>query len=143
VCEPRGRVRRGHKGKITHVRALLEEILWFTEYPEEIETDFAAIYGILDPEELSGRKFVRFARRLVYYEGAVLKKMQMDYSNQTENGQISVSSPENTGPTQKMSMSEAMKKYKGQGTDDLDALNFESESAMGGTLFERVTVPSK
>lgn len=94
-------------------------------------------------EDLSGRKFVRFARRLVYYEGAVIKKMQLDYGNQTESGQISAKSPQNTGPTEKISMSEAMKKYKGQGTDDLDALNYESESAMGGTLFERVTVPSK
>ena len=86
---------------------------------------------------------MKFARRLVYYEGAVIKKMQMDYGNQTENGQISAKSPENTGPTQKVSMSEAMKKYSGKGSDDLDAINYESESAMGGTLFERVTVPSK
>jgi hypothetical protein len=31
-----------------------------------------------------------------------------------------------------------MKKYK---ADDLDILNRESESSMGGTLFERVSVP--
>jgi hypothetical protein len=143
VREPSCGLCRGAEGKITHVRALLEEILWFTEYEEEIETDFAAIYGILDMEALSGRRFVKFARRLVYYEGAVIKKMQMDYGNQTESGQIPTAAPESTGPTQKVSMSEAMKKYSGKGSDDLDAINYESESAMGGTLFERVTVPSK
>ena len=143
MCKPCCSFRRGSEGKITHVRGLLEEIIWFTEYFEEIETDFAAIYGILDLEALTGRKFVQFARRLIYYEGAVVKKMQLDYSDQSGNGQITVQSPENTAPAQKISMSEAMKKYKGQGSDDLDALNYESESAMGGTLFERVTVPAK
>jgi hypothetical protein len=121
----------------------LEEILWFTEYPEEIETDFAAIYGISDVETLSGRKFVKFARRLVYYEGAVVAKMKIDYTEVSSDGQISVKSPENSGPTQKISMSEAMKKYGGGSSDDLDALNFESQSSMGGELFERVKVPSK
>lgn len=142
MCKPRRGLRGRDKGKITHVRALLEEILWFTEYEEEIETDFAAIYGILDLEALSGRKFVKFARRLIYYEGAVIKKMQIDHQ-QSEDGPISVQAPENNGPTKKMSMSEAMKKYSGEGSDNPDAINFESESAMGGTLFERVTVPSK
>lgn len=79
----------------------------------------------------------------MYYQGAVVAKMKMDYTEVSDTGQITVKSPENTGPTQKMSMSEAMKKYKGESSDNLDALNYESESAMGGTLFERVTVPSK
>lgn len=121
------------------MRALLEEILWFTEYPEEIETDFAAIYGILDLEALSGRKFVRFARRLVYYDGAVVKKMQIDYSERTGEGQDPYKAVHNEGPTTKVSMADAMKKYQG---DDFDSLNHESQANGMGDLFERVTVPS-
>lgn len=82
---------------------------------------------------------MKFARRLIYYDGAVAKKMQIDYREQSENGQISVQSPENTGPTQKLSMADAMKKYQG---DDFDALNHESQANGMGDLFERVTVPS-
>jgi hypothetical protein len=141
VRQPCCSFRRGAEGKITHVRELLEQILWFTEYLEEIETDFAAIYGILDVESLPGRKFVRFARRLIYYEGAVLKKMQMDYNESSESSTPSAPQTQETGPTTKMSMGEAMKKYNKGTHDDLDALNYESQSAMGGTLFERVTVP--
>jgi hypothetical protein len=137
---PRCSLRRGHKGKI---RAQLEQILWFTEYEEEIETDFAAIYGIQDVEELSGRKFVRFARRLIYYDGAVVKKMQIDINEESGSSSSPSQTTQTQGPTTKMSMGEAMKKYRGSGSDDLDALNYESESAMGGTLFERVTVPAK
>lgn len=36
-------------------------------------------------------------------------------------------------------MKEAMGKYG----DNLDALNMDSESAMGGMLFERVSVPAE
>lgn len=140
-------LRGGDKGKIAHIRALLEEILWFTEYPEEIETDFAAIYGILDMESLDGRRFVKFARRLVYYDGAVVKKMQIDYAEGSESrGNSAPSSPETVetvGQPVKMSMADAMKKYRGNRGDELDALNYESESAMGGTLFERVSVPAQ
>lgn len=87
-------------------------------------------------ESLSGRKFVRFASRLIYYQGAVVAKMQRDYGPEAENDET----PQSTSNSSKMSMSDAMKKYT---PDNLDALNRESESAMGGTLFERVSVPAK
>jgi hypothetical protein len=112
--------------------------MWFTEYIEEIECDFAAIYGIRDMWSLDGPYFVRFASRLIYYEGAVQGKIKADYAKQEEEAAgVSSSSPEAVSTT-KMSMSDAMKKYK---ADDLDILNRESESSMGGTLFERVSVP--
>jgi hypothetical protein len=78
----------------------------------------------------------------VYYQGAVVAKMKLDYTEVSEDGQITLKSPENSGPTEKMSLSDAMKKVQGGSSDDLDALNHESESAFGGSLFERVTVPT-
>lgn len=86
-------------------------------------------------ESLSGRKFVRFASRLIYYQGAVVAKMKLDYGPEAEGDETYTTSPNSS----KMSMSDAMRKYT---PDNLDALNRESESAMGGTLFERVSVPA-
>lgn len=113
--------------------------MWFTEYFPEIQTDFAAIYGILDVYSLDGPFFVRFASRLVYYQGAVTAKIQYDYQQSSENGETSSSSTsEKPVSSTKMSMTQAMGKYG----DELDALNFESEATGGDTLFERVSVPA-
>jgi hypothetical protein len=72
----------------------------------------------------------------MWYAGAVQGKIKYDYRDETGTGeQMTVQSE----PTQKMSMKDAMGRYG----DNLDALNYESESAMGGTLFERVTVPAE
>ena len=124
---------RGHPEKISEQIA---QILWFTEYIDEIEADFAAIYHILDMEDLEGPKFVRFASHLIYYEGAVQGKIKADYQEMQSDGEETSTSSSNSGTTQKMSMSEAMSRYG----DDLDALNYESEANMGGTLFERAVV---
>lgn len=89
--------------------------------------------------ELDGLTFVRFASRLIYYAGAVQGKLKYDYSEVQDDGSVRLNA-NSSGPSKKMSMSEAMKQYST--AEDLDALNLESESAMGGTLFERVTVPA-
>lgn len=92
-------------------------------------------------EGLSGPEFVRFARNLPYYAGAVQAKMKADYYEAHENGELDEntqpSTPQKSTPSVKLKMTEAMQRYG----DDLDGLNYESESAMGGTLFERVSVP--
>lgn len=85
---------------------------------------------------LDGPYFVRFASRLMWYTGAVQGKIKYDYRDEVS-GEAEMSVQ--TEPEQKMSMKSAMSKYG----DNLDAINYESESAMGGTLFERVTVPAE
>lgn len=121
---------RGYSEKISEQ---IEQLLWFTEYPDEIEADFAAIYHIPNIEEVDGPKFVRFALRLPYYQGAVMGKIKVDYQEQLDEEENGPAPSKNTS---KVSMSEAMGKY----SDELDALNYESEANMMGSLFERVAV---
>lgn len=85
-------------------------------------------------DSLDGPKFVRFASRLVYYAGAVQGKIKLDYQNMEDSGGETTSSD-----GAKISMKEAMGRY----SDDLDALNYESEAGMAGTLFERVAVDTQ
>ncbi len=87
---------------------------------------------------LDGPYCVRFASRLIYYQGAVVAKIQHDQKEREESDDPT-SYGEKPVSTTKMSMSDAMGKYG----DDLDSLNYESEAAMGGTLFERVTIPAE
>jgi hypothetical protein len=67
--------------------------------------------------------------------------MQIDYGENGENTEKSSETVETTTPGTKIGMMDALKKIKGDDPDLLDRLNRESEAAMGGTLFERVTVP--
>ncbi len=92
--------------------------------------------------ELDGRTFVRFAARLVYYAGAVQGKLKADYSTTEEDGSVRMMTADEVGngPSTKMSMSDAMKKYGN--ADDFDVLNKDSNIDGMGDLFERVTVPA-
>lgn len=135
MCSPGYRFCRKHSGKISEQIA---QILWFTEYEELIICDLAAIYGIRDPEELSGPEFVRFARNLIYYEkSAVVAKIRYD-QNLEENGGIA-SENYSSEPVKKITFSDAMKEYAQ--ADDFDVLNAESRQADMGDLFEKVSVP--
>lgn len=134
MCRHRRGVCRGHKGKISEQIA---QILWFTEYEEEIVCDFAAIYGIHDMDSLSGPEFVRFARRLVHYEGAVVGQIKMDHMQQDGDGQSVARRDSNVESTTKIKMSDAMSEII---QDEVAALNYESQQAGWGDLFERVTV---
>lgn len=113
--------------------------MWITEYIDQVECDFHAIYHIPDMRVLDGPTFIRFACNLIYYAGAVQGKLKSDYSEHNEDGSVTLRADPKVESTQKVKMSDAMKQY-GE-SDDLDALNMDSEAAMGGTLFERVTVP--
>lgn len=86
---------------------------------------------------LDGPYFVRFAARLMYYQGAVAGKIKYDYSEIDDEG-TPVKRDSNVESTKKVTMSEAMGRTGG---DDLSALNFESQANDMGDLFERVTVP--
>ncbi len=68
--------------------------------------------------------------------------MQIDYGENGENTEKPSETVETTTPGTKIGMMDALKKIKGDDPDLLDRLNRESEAAMGGTLFERVTVPA-
>lgn len=114
--------------------------MWFPDYIEEIECDFAAIYGIKDMWSLDGPYFVRFAARLVWYEGAVRSKIKYDTSEMNEDGQLTLKDP-NVESTVKMKMSEAVGKVATEANDELASLNSDSLSSGMGDLFERVTVP--
>lgn len=116
--------------------AQIEQIIWFTEYEDEIICDLAAIYGILDAEELGGPDFVRFARHLIYYQGAVAGKMKLDYREANPDSDY----PEYTGSSSSntIKMSDAVHE---RGLD-VGMFNAESQMAGMGDLFERVSVPA-
>ena|ERR1043165_8236301 len=127
-------VSRGHLKKLSEQTG---QFLWFPDYIEEIECDFAAIYGIQDMWSLDGPKFVRFASRLPWYEGAVRGKIIRDTTELDENGETVVKRDPNVEKTTKMKMSEAVGQVV---KDDFVAMNQESLASGMGDLFERVTV---
>lgn len=88
---------------------------------------------------LDGPKFVRFASRLMYYSGAVTGKIKVDYAEGADADGNPVKRDENVESTTKMKMSEAMGQVA---QDDLSSLNYESQSAGWGDLFDRVSVPA-
>ena len=102
---------------------------------DEIEADFMSFYGVRDFEEVDGPKFLRLAHKLIYREGALKLKVQMDLQELEEGGGAPAAS---STPTKTIKMSDAMGKY----VDDLDVINAEGAQAGLGDLFERTTVPS-
>lgn len=126
---------RFFRGYVEKIREQIEQLIWFTEYEDEIICDLAAIYGILDPKTLSGPDFVRFARNLIYYQGAVAGKMKVDYMDSNPDSELFGEQP---SEGKKIRMSDAMAELKG---DEFTSLNYESQSNGLGDLFERVTVP--
>lgn len=109
-------------------------MLWIPDYMDEIEADFMSFYGVRDFEEVDGPKFLRLASNLIYREGAVKGKIQMDLQEMEESGGTPVSSK----PVKTIKMSEAAGKY----SDDLAAIDLENTQAGLDPLFERVSVPS-
>ncbi len=87
-------------------------------------------------ESLSGLEFVRFARRLIYYEGAVVGQIKRDQAEREEGGQSPSSA--DVVSTKTIKMSDAMGQVSG---DEFSSLNSESLASGMGNLFERVTVP--
>lgn len=104
---------------------------------DEIEADFMSFYGVRDFEEVDGPKFLRLASNLIYREGAVKGKIQMDLQEMEENGETPVSSK----PVKTVKMSEAAGKYSNDA--QLAAIDLEGTQAGLDPLFERVSVPSK
>ncbi len=101
---------------------------------DEIEADFMSFYGVRDFEELDGPKFLRLAARLIYREGAVKGKIQVDLQEMEENGE----SPVPSKPVNTVKMAEMAGKY----SDELSAIDLENTQAGLDPLFERVSVPS-
>lgn len=107
------------------------EVLWITNYMQDIRADFFAIYHIPDWETLDGPLFVSLAERLPMYEGALQARIKLE--NATEDTRHTEHDSEDSEFTagQIMSMSEAL-----SGGSKIDALNAESVKQGWGELFE-------
>ena len=117
--------------------------MWFPDYIEEIECDFAAIYGMQDMWSLDGPKFVRFASRLPLYEGAVRYQISMDYKDSVDEDGNVIMKDSSVERTSTKKMSDLVKEtVKDHVVDSISAMNAESHANGMGDLFERVTVSS-
>jgi len=110
--------------------------LWITEYLDDIEADFVAIYHLLEYGVLDGPKFLRLASRLPLYEGAVRRRLELEQSAQQP---APVQASEDFRPGEKMSMKEALARSSGNDTDVLKALNSDHANSQFGPLFEYST----
>lgn len=86
---------------------------------------------------MDSQTFVRFAARLPWYEGSVRWQITADTSEMDENGERKPKDS-NVESTKKIKMSEAIGQVA---QDEFSALNYDSQAAGMGDLFERVTVP--
>lgn len=98
---------------------------------DELEADFISFYGVWDFEELDGPRFLRLASKIIYREGALRAKIQIDVTELEESGEMPQSKPVKT-----IKMSDAMSKH----IDDIAAIEAENIAAGEAPLFERVTV---
>lgn len=107
------------------------EVIWITNYLQDIHADFFAIYHILDWESLDGPLFISLAERLPMYEGALQGRLKLE--NQDEGNTTYSSGSDDTGwaPGQSISMAEAL-----SGDSKLLALNEQSQKDGWGDLFQ-------
>ena len=117
--------------------------MWVFEYEDEIEADFIHFYGIYDiwtDERLDGPRYLRLAKQLVLYEGAVRRKMTIDHQDELGSGEVTYTSEDGDfAPGQTMSMGEALARSKGDDMAVLESLSKDSNNAGLGDLFEYET----
>jgi hypothetical protein len=114
------------------------EVLWITNYLQDIRADFFAIYHIPDWEALDGPLFVSLAERLPMYEGALQGRIKLEnaredgsyYESDHATPDYSSESSQYT-PGQSLSMSEAL-----SGDGKLMAMQDESVKQGWGEIFE-------
>jgi len=114
------------------------------DYRDEIEADFLSIYHIFDWDEepgLGGAKFIRLILQLPLYDGAVRRRIEIDFSEGS--GESRTYSYDSEDPQfqqgQQMSMKEALARTQGDDTAVLHALNQEHSGSQFGALFEYET----
>lgn len=118
--------------------------MWVLDYRDEIEADFIAFYRIYDIEEdprLDGPRFLRLTAQLIYYEGAVRRKLTIDTQNHEQSDGITQHTQDDSSftPGQTMSMSEALARSQGDEMAVLESLSRDGASAGLGDLFEYET----
>lgn len=107
------------------------EVLWITNYEEDIHADFFAIYHIMDWESLDGPLFISLAERLPLYEGAVQGRMRLESQEEDINEGTTMENPGNWTPGQSIKMTDAL-----SGDAKLMAMQKESVAAGWGNIFE-------
>jgi hypothetical protein len=55
-----------------------------TEFLDDLEADFLAIYRIKDPWSIPARRFFSLARRTVYYQGSVQGRLMVEEQEQEQ-----------------------------------------------------------
>lgn len=93
-----------------------------------------AIYHQVNYDALDGPQFLRLANKLVYYEGAIRKKLQIENEESKKSG--ANRDYDDDSMPESMSMSEALARSKKDDTGVLNALNEDSHRAHAGDLFE-------
>lgn len=107
------------------------EVLWITNYDQDIHADFFAIYHIMDWESLDGPLFIALAERLPMYEGAVQSRMRLESSTEGTDPVAVDNSSNNWAPGQTMTMTDAL-----SGDAKLLAMQNESVAQGWGDIFE-------
>lgn len=56
---------------LQHLAALVEELAWLLDLPDEIRSDMSVFHRIDDVDTMPAHRFWSFASRLPFYDGAV------------------------------------------------------------------------
>lgn len=107
------------------------EVLWITNYLDDIHADFFAVYHVMDWESLDGPLFILLSERLPLYEGAVQARIRLENAEEDIQRGNMMPDPSEYTPGQTMSMAEAL-----SGDAQLMAMQQESVQQGWGNLFE-------
>lgn len=109
-------------GGETGLAGRLNELIWITEYLDDVEADFLALFRIDDPWSMPAPRFFRLARRMPYYQGSMQYRVtEAQEELDPIRGNVEVRDP---GGDSEMRHNAAAAKAAGKGLKDGDQISY-------------------